>query len=138
MQLAGFEHIDPPSADERGSRTYTIARYLAQAGRFGCSRPTTDPTAGSVPSSFMPNVTVAADGERHAYTVQAALNAVTGSVRRYILVKPGTYREAVSPGVHPQTLRRERDATQVVIVQICRPRKEPARHSPPGRTAFRS
>jgi pectinesterase len=50
--------------------------------------------------------------------VQAALNAVSGSTRRYILVKPGTYREQPSySGSTPVTLYgASSDATQVVII----------------------
>jgi len=51
--------------------------------------------------------------------VQAAVNAAaSGSARRYILVKPGTYRESVSiSGSTPLTIYgADTDATKVVIV----------------------
>src|SRR5262249_14539299 len=63
--------------------------------------------------------TVAADGSGTHTTVQAALTAAaTGTARRFVLVKPGTYREAVSiAGTTPITLYGlDADATRVVIV----------------------
>ncbi len=76
----------------------TILKYLAQTGTLGAL--TTDnwnPTAGlgSV-TAFPSDLVVAADGSGTHTTVQAALNAATGTARRYILVKPGTYREKVT------------------------------------------
>ena len=61
---------------------------------------------------------MAADDSGTHTTVQAALNAATGSARRYILVKAGTYREQVSyTGSTPVTLYgASTDATQVVII----------------------
>ena len=99
---------------------FTVGTYLARSGPF--ASPTTDnwdPTAGlGDASSLTPNFTVAADGSGTHTTVQAALGAATGSARRYILVKPGTYREQVSySGTTPVTIYGEgTDATQVVII----------------------
>lgn len=61
---------------------------------------------------------MAADGSGTHTTVQAALNAATGSARRYILVKPGTYRGQVSyTGSTPVTIYgASTDASQVIII----------------------
>ena len=61
---------------------------------------------------------MASDGSGTHTTVQAALSAASGSARRYILVKPGTYRGTVSySGSTPITLyAASTDATKVVIV----------------------
>ncbi|HXN33571.1 MAG TPA: pectinesterase family protein, partial [Polyangiaceae bacterium] len=70
-------------------------------------------------STFTANFTVAADGSGTHATVQAAINAATGSARVYILVKAGTYRElvCVKAGSPPITLYgASADATQVAIV----------------------
>jgi pectinesterase len=69
--------------------------------------------------AFTPNFTVAADGSGSHTTVQAALNAVTGSTRQYILVKPGTYRETLllPSGSAPVTIYgADTDASKVVLV----------------------
>jgi pectinesterase len=91
----------------------TIQKYLAQSDNW-------DPTAGlGSASSFTANFTVAADGSGTQTTVQAAISAAaSGSARRYILVKPGTYRETISiSGSTPLTIYgASTDATQVVIV----------------------
>ena len=74
----------------------TILKYLAQAGTLGAL--VTDnwnPTAG-IGATFPNDLIVAADGSGTQTTVQAALNAATGTARRYILVKPGTYREKIT------------------------------------------
>lgn len=99
----------------------TLSAYLAQHGTLGSL--TTDnwnPSAGlGSAASFTPNFTVAADGSGTHTTVQAAINATSGSTRQYILVKPGTYREVVSvaSGKPPITLYgADLDATKVVIV----------------------
>jgi pectinesterase len=109
-----------PQLTSAEAAKYTIAKYLAQAGPIGS--PTTDnwdPTAGlGNASTFTADFTVAQDGSGTHTTVQAALNAVSGAARRYILVKPGTYRETVTySGSTPVTLYgASTDATQVVIV----------------------
>jgi pectinesterase len=99
---------------------YTIAKYFAQAGPLASlTTDNWDPTAGlGSASAFTPDFTVAADGSGTHTTVQAALSAVTGSARRYILIKPGTYREVVTySGSTPLTMYgASTDATQVVIV----------------------
>jgi len=109
-----------PQLTSAEAANYTIAKYLAQAGPIGSL--TTDnwaPTAGlGSASSFTASYTVAPDGSGTHTTVQAALNAVSGSARRYILVKPGTYRETVTySGSTPVTLYgASTDAAQVTIV----------------------
>lgn len=87
------------------------------------SSPTTDnwdPTAGlGDVSSFAADYVVASDGSGTHKTVQAAVSAATGTARRYILVKAGTYREVVTiaNAAAPITLYgADADATKVVIV----------------------
>ncbi len=91
----------------------TIAKYLAGSDNW-------DPTPGLAPASgYTANATVAADGSSTYATLQAGINAVaTGSARRYILVKPGTYRGKVTyTGSTPLTIYgTDSDATRVVIV----------------------
>jgi pectinesterase len=98
----------------------TIAQYLAQAGPFASlTTDNWDPTPGlGAATPFTPDFTVAADGSGTHTTVQAALSAAAGSARRYILIKPGTYREQPSyTGSTPVTIYgASTDATQVVIV----------------------
>jgi len=98
----------------------TTAAYLAQAGPLGSlTTDDWDPTVGlGNATSFKPDFTVAADGSGTHTTVQGALGAASGSSRRYILVKPGTYRELVSfSGSTPITLYgADADATKIVIV----------------------
>ncbi len=99
---------------------FTVLKYLSQAGSV--TAPTVDnwnPTAGlgSV-TGWTAKYTVAASGGTHT-TVQAAINAATGSSRVYIKVMPGTYREVVCvPSTAPPiTLySTNSDATQTVIV----------------------
>ncbi len=99
---------------------FTVLKYLSQAGSV--TSPTVDnwnPTAGlgSV-TSWTAKYTVAASGGTHT-TVQAAINAATGSSRVYIKVMPGTYREVVCvPSTAPPiTLySTSSDASQTVIV----------------------
>ena len=99
----------------------TTLKYLAAAGTAGSL--TTDnwnPTAGlGAVSGFTPNFTVAADGSGTHKTVQAALNAASGSARVFILVKAGTYREKLSIGssAPPITIYgSDTDASKVVLV----------------------
>jgi pectinesterase len=109
-----------PQLTSPEAANYTIAKYLAQTGPIGSlTTDNWDPTAGlGSASSFTASYTVAQDGSGTHTTVQAALNAVSGSARRYILIKPGTYRETVTyAGATPVTLYgASTDATQVVIV----------------------
>jgi pectinesterase len=99
---------------------FTVLKYLSQAGSV--TSPSVDnwnPTAGlgSV-TSWTPKYTVAASGGTHT-TVQAAINAATGSSRVYIKVNPGTYRGVVCvpPTAPPITLySTSSDASQTVIV----------------------
>src|SRR5205823_4982965 len=70
-------------------------------------------------SALSPNFTVAADGSGTHTTVQAAITAAaSGSARRYILIKPGSYRGSASlTGSTPITIYgADTDATKVVIV----------------------
>ena len=103
-----------PQLSNADAANYTIAKYLASGTDAW------DPTAGlGAASSFTPSFTVAADGSGTHTTVQAALTAAaSGSARRYILIKPGTYRGVVSiSGSTPITLYgADSDATRVVIV----------------------
>ena len=103
-----------PQLSNADAANYTIAKYLASGPDAW------DPTAGlGAASSFTPSFTVAADGSGTHTTVQAALTAAaSGSARRYILIKPGTYRGVVSiSGSTPITLYgADADATRVVIV----------------------
>src|SRR4029077_153071 len=77
-----------PQLTSTEAASYTIAKSLAQTGAFtSLTTDNWDPTAGlGNASSFTANYTVAADGSGTHTTVQAALNAVSGSARRYILV----------------------------------------------------
>jgi pectinesterase len=97
----------------------TILKYLAQTGTLGAL--TTDnwnPTAGiGTVTSFPADLVVAADGSGTHTTVQAALTAATGTARRYILVKPGTYREKVTIATQtPITIYGTGAATAVTII----------------------
>jgi len=97
----------------------TILKYLAQAGTLGAL--TTDnwnPTAGiGNVTSFPSDLVVAADGSGTHTTVQAALTAATGTARRYVLVKPGTYREKVTIATQtPITLYGTGAPTAVTII----------------------
>jgi pectinesterase len=103
-----------PQLTSAEAANYTIAKYLASGPDAW------DPTAGlGAASSFTPSFTVASDGSGTHTSVQAALTAAaSGSTRRYILVKPGTYRGVVSiSGSTPITLYgADGDASRVVIV----------------------
>jgi len=103
-----------PQLSSSEAANYTIAKYLASGADAW------DPTAGlGAASSFTPNFTVASDGSGTHTSVQAAVTAAaSGSARRYILVKPGSYRGVVSiSGSTPITIYgADTDATRVVIV----------------------
>ncbi|HET9929316.1 MAG TPA: pectinesterase family protein, partial [Polyangiaceae bacterium] len=79
-----------------------------------------DPRAGIGPADALhADFTVATDGSGSHSTIQAAINASSGSTPRSILIKPGTYRETVSvpSSAPPITLfGLDRDASRVVIV----------------------
>ncbi len=96
----------------------TISKYLAQTGTLGSlTTDNWDPTAGLNVSSFPSDLVVAADGSGTHTTVQAALTAATGTARRYILIKPGTYREKVTIGTQtPITIYGTGAATAVTII----------------------
>jgi pectinesterase len=98
----------------------TVLKYLSQAGSV--TAPTIDnwnPTAGAGDvNAFAPTFTVAASGGTYT-TVQAAVNAASGTNRVYIKVMPGTYREVVcvKPTAPPITLySTNSDASKTVIV----------------------
>lgn len=110
-----------PQLSESEATAYTKQTYFAQSGSI--SSPTNspwDPGAGvGDPASFTPDFTVAGDGSGTHTTVQAAIDAASSGARRYILVKPGTYRETVTvPSSAPAiTLySTDSDPRRVVIV----------------------
>lgn len=109
-----------PQLTSQEAASYTVAKYLARSGPFNqLTTDNWDPTAGlGNASAFKADFTVAADGSGTHTTLQAAFNAVSGAARRYILVKPGTYRGQVSySGSTPVTLYgATADATEVVII----------------------
>jgi pectinesterase len=113
-----------PLLEDADAPTYTILKYLAQTGNVtGLTTDNWDPTGGvGDVSTFTPTRTVAGDGSGTDSTVQAAITAsITdgGTARVYILVKAGTYREAVCvpKNAPPITLYgTSSDATQVLIV----------------------
>lgn len=100
-----------PQLSSSEAANFTILKYFAQPDAW-------DPTAGlGNASSFTPDYTVAGDGSGTHTSVQAALSALSGSTRRYILIKPGTYSEIVSySGSTPVTLYgASTDATEAVL-----------------------
>ncbi len=113
-----------PQLEDADAPTYTVLKYLAQAGAIsGLTTDNWDPTAGvGDVATFVPTRTVATDGSGTDSTVQGAVTAsITdgGTSRVYILVKPGTYREVVCvpKNAPPITLYgATADATQVLIV----------------------
>lgn len=130
--------LDAPAAPDTGTATrplmsssqaaeHTAAKYLAQAGALGTdgSGLTVDgwtpPDVGDV-AGFSPTFVVAADGSGTHTTLQAAIDAVPAlaqsTVRHFILMKPGTYREVVcANGKAPVTLYGAGpDASAVAVV----------------------
>jgi pectinesterase len=109
-----------PQLSDSEAAKYTLATYFAKTGPFNSlTTDNWDPTSGlGDASTFTPDYTVAADSSGTHTSVQAALDAVSGSARRYILVKPGTYRGQVAyTGSTPVTLYgASTDATKVTIV----------------------
>lgn len=108
--------LTPAEADD-----YVVEKYLAQGGSLsGLTVDNWDPsTELPVAADIEPDFTVAADGSGTHTTVQAAISAATGSERKYILIKPGTYRETVSIAstAPPLTLYGlDDDPSRVVIV----------------------
>lgn len=100
---------------------YSIESYFAQSGSTNSLKSDPwDPTAGLGPAEALhADFTVASDGSGSHTTIQAAINAASGSAARAILIKPGTYREVVSvpSSAPPLTLfGLERDASRVLIV----------------------
>lgn len=89
-----------PQLTSSAAASYTISKYMAQAGTIGAlATDNWDPTGGvGAISGFTANYTVAADGSAGYKTIQAAINAAVaagGSTRKYISVKAGTYNEVV-------------------------------------------
>jgi pectinesterase len=110
-----------PELTDADAPSYTVLRYLAQAGTIGSLvTDNWDPTAGlGDVSTFAPTFTVGPSGTYA--TVQAAIDAAAaadGTSRVYILVEPGTYREVVCVRTPvPITLYgADPDASKVVIV----------------------
>lgn len=100
---------------------YVVEKYLAQGGSLsGLTVDNWDPSADlRATSEIEPDFTVAANGSGTHTTVQSAISAATGAERKYILIKPGTYRETVSIAstAPPLTLYGlDKDPSQVVIV----------------------
>lgn len=109
-----------PNLSDTQATSYTKAKYLQRAGTIGAL--VTDnwaPTGAGDVSSFSARYTVAADGSGTHSTVQAAINAASGSARVYIAIKPGTYRgvTCVPSSKPPITLYSSNaDATRTVLV----------------------
>lgn len=89
-----------PQLSSTQAASYTVSKYMAQAGTIGAlSTDNWDPTGGvGAISGFTANYTVAADGSAQYKTIQAAVSAAVsagGSSRKYISVKAGSYKEVV-------------------------------------------
>ena len=110
-----------PQLSSTAAADDTPLKYFARHGTLGAlATDNWNPTAGlGSAATFTPTTTVAADGSGSYKTVQAAINAASGTARQFILVKPGTYRELISIANNkpPITLYgADSDATKVVIV----------------------
>jgi len=112
-----------PELDPAVAQMMTLRDYLAQSGDLigGLERDNWDPSAGGGDVlGFTPDFRVAASGGTHT-SVQAAISQAVsegGSVRRYIQLAAGTYREVVCvpSGAPPITLYGlDADATRTVI-----------------------
>lgn len=93
---AATSSANRPNLNSTTEVNYTKAKYLQRAGAIGSL--VTDnwaPTGAGDVAGFSPKYTVAADGSGTHTSVQAAINAASGSSRVYIAVKPGTYRAVV-------------------------------------------
>ena len=114
VHICPREHLDATAAEQRrGRQLHDREVPRLRPGHLGSDG------GPRYRQPFTANFTVAADGSGTHTSVQAALTAAaSGSARRYILVKPGTYREVVSiSGSTPITLYgADADATRVVIV----------------------
>lgn len=89
-----------PQLTSTQAASYTVSKYMAQAGTIGAlATDNWDPTGGvGAISGFTANYAVAADGSAGYKTIQAAINAAVaagGTSRKYISVKAGTYKEVV-------------------------------------------
>ena len=110
-----------PMLSSTTAPNYTLEKYLQRSGTIGAlASDGWAPTAGAGDvAGFRATYTVAADGSGTHATVQAAVNAASGSARVYIAVKPGTYRATVCVprGKPPITLYGTgSDNTKAVIV----------------------
>ncbi|MBX3624977.1 MAG: acyl-CoA thioesterase [Rhizobacter sp.] len=109
-----------PQLSDAQAPNYTKAKYLARSGAIGS--PSTDnwnPSGAGDVSTFSARYTVAADGTGTHSTVQAAINAASGTARVYIAIKPGTYRgvTCVPSSKPPITLySTNTDASKTVLV----------------------
>ncbi|KQV96956.1 pectinesterase family protein [Rhizobacter sp. Root1221] len=92
---AATSSANRPMLNSTTQAYYTLERYLLRTGTIGeLAIDRWNPTAGAG-SGFAATYTVAADGSGNFTTVQAAIDAASGSARVYIAVKPGTYRATV-------------------------------------------
>lgn len=86
-----------PQLTSSEAANQTVAKHLAQAGTIGAlTTDNWDPSAGV--ALLTADYAVAADGSTRYRSVQAAVDAAVaagGTMRRYISVKPGTYKEVV-------------------------------------------
>ncbi|PPU94511.1 putative acyl-CoA thioester hydrolase [Xanthomonas albilineans] len=88
---------DRPQLSNADAKNYTASTYLARAGKIGSM--VTDnwnPSAGV--ALLSPSYHVAADGSAPFASVQAAVDKAVadgGTMRRYIGIEPGVYREVV-------------------------------------------
>jgi pectinesterase len=109
-----------PNLSDSQAASYTQAKYLQRAGTIGSLvSDNWNPSGVGDVAGFTARYTVAADGSGTHTTVQAAINAASGSARVYIAVKPGTYRGVVCvpAGKPPITLYSSNsDASKTVIV----------------------
>ncbi|WP_045737889.1 putative acyl-CoA thioester hydrolase [Xanthomonas sp. MUS 060] len=88
---------DRPQLSDADAKNYTASTYLAQAGTIGSLvTDNWDPSAGV--ALLSPDYLVDADGSTPFTSVQAAVDKAVadgGTIRRYIGIKPGIYREVV-------------------------------------------
>lgn len=100
---------------------YSMQSYFAKSGATTSLKSDPwDPRSGLEPAADLhADFTVASDGTGSHSTIQAAIDAASGSMPRAIRIKPGTYREVVSvpSSAPPITLfGLDSDASRVVIV----------------------
>lgn len=130
-----------PQLSSTQAATYTIAKYMAQAGAIGSlTTDNWDPTGGvGAISTFTANYKVASDGSATYKTIQAAIDAAVagggGSVRKFISVKAGTYTEVVCvPATAPPITLYGLDAASgntVIVFNNANPTPQPAQTGNP-------